>query len=239
LINNSANRLLLAEYYESQSKNEVYLKSLQAQETDVSRKLNNILKAIENGIFNDTTSKRMNELELQQEMLKDEIEAEINRQKHGFTLNQVVRFIHSFVGDMNKVVNIKRVLELFVKKIYVSENKMVFTFYYSDDTREIEIDEMKAYIDNLEAIFSFMNITVESSNLKKKKKDLTENKKDAFNSPYYFSLECSHTDSVNPLSNVPHCNTSGFLISHPSINTFSAAALLKPIHISSAPWIRC
>jgi len=202
LINNPVNRLMIAEevfkYYQSQNDNGLYIESLKAQERDVSNRLKNILKAIEQGIFNDTTAKRMNELELQQKNLKEEIIAEEYRQNFCLTYDQVVRYINSFVGDLNKVEHIKETLKYFVKNIYVSETKVIFTFHYSDDTREIEIDEMKSYIDNLDKIYEILNITDETNITRNKTKKSIFNEYDRQSDPYQFSLECSHTDCVTP-----------------------------------------
>lgn len=202
LINNPVNRLMIAEevfkYYQSQNDNGLYIESLKAQERDVSNRLKNILKAIEQGILNDTTAKRMDELEQQQKNLKEEINAEEYRQNFCLTYDQVVRYINSFVGDLNKVEHIKETLKYFVKNIYVSETKVIFTFHYSDDTREIEIDEMKSYIDNLDKIYEILNITDETNIIRNKTKKSIFNEYDRQSDPYQFSLECSHTDCVTP-----------------------------------------
>lgn len=46
------------------------LKTLEKELADINKKLKNLLSAIENGIFNDTTNQRMKELEISKKELK-------------------------------------------------------------------------------------------------------------------------------------------------------------------------
>ena len=76
-----ANRVY--EYYQRQSgSDDSYEKSILANIKDVDLKLNNILKAIEMGIINETTQSRMQELEERKRLFNDELIAERNRQKY-------------------------------------------------------------------------------------------------------------------------------------------------------------
>ena len=81
--------------------NGAYEASIRAQLKDVEGKLNNLVKAIEAGIFNSTTAERMNVLENQKSMLNDALLAEQNRKKCDLTLNTIVKFLSSLVGDIN------------------------------------------------------------------------------------------------------------------------------------------
>ena len=162
LINDPALRIIIAEkcyaYHQAQNDdNGAYEASIRAQLKDVEGKLNNLVKAIEAGIFNSTTAERMNVLENQKSMLNDALLAEQNRKKCDLTLNTTVKFLSSLVGDINNPDTRRRLLEFFIDKIYVYPDKMVLTFYYTDDRRELPFEETVRLIDNRQKILDIMN----------------------------------------------------------------------------------
>ena len=162
LINDPALRIIIAEkcyaYHQAQNDdNGAYEASIRAQLKDVEGKLNNLVKAIEAGIFNSTTAERMNVLENQKSMLNDALLAEQNRKKCDLTLNTTVKFLSSLVGDINNPDTRRRLLDFFVDKIYVYPDKMVLTFYYTDDRRELPFEETIRLIDNRKKIVDMMN----------------------------------------------------------------------------------
>lgn len=162
LINDPALRIIIAEkcyaYHQAQNDdNGAYEASIRAQLKDVEGKLNNLVKAIEAGIFNSTTAERMNVLENQKSMLNDALLAEQNRKKCDLTLNTIVKFLSSLVGDINNPDTRRRLLEFFIDKIYVYPDKMVLTFYYMDDRRELPFEETVRLIDNRKKIVDMMN----------------------------------------------------------------------------------
>ena len=162
LINDPALRIIIAEkcyaYHQAQNNdNGAYEASIRAQLKDVEGKLNNLVKAIEAGIFNSTTAERMNVLENQKSMLNDALLAEQNRKKCDLTLNTIVKFLSSLVGDINNPDTRRRLLEFFIDKIYVYPDKMVLTFYYTDDRRELPFEETVRLIDNRKKIVDMMN----------------------------------------------------------------------------------
>ena len=162
LINDPALRIMIAEkcyaYHQAQNDdNGAYEASIRAQLKDVEGKLNNLVKAIEAGIFNSTTAERMNVLENQKSMLNDALLAEQNRKKCDLTLNTIVKFLSSLVGDINNPDTRHRLLDFFVDKIYVYPDKMVLTFYYTDDRRELPFEETVRLIDNRKKIVDMMN----------------------------------------------------------------------------------
>ncbi len=160
LLTDDALRIEIAKelyaYYKEKNNNDAYIKSLSSNLDDLEKKLGNILNAIENGIYNDTTADRMHELELQKKNLQDEIKTEELRKSAELKLDDILKFFHSFV-DCNKTKDLSRIIDRFVDRIYVSEDKMYFTFYYSDDQRILDMDEMNDYICNMDKIFEILN----------------------------------------------------------------------------------
>ncbi|MDE6260588.1 MAG: hypothetical protein K2M42_06965 [Oscillospiraceae bacterium] len=72
-----------------------YEASIKSQLKGVEGKLANLLKALETGIFNDTTAERMKVLESQKSMLSDALLAEQNRKKYNLSLSDIVKFLDS------------------------------------------------------------------------------------------------------------------------------------------------
>lgn len=73
------------------------------------------------------------------------------------TLNTIVKFLSSLIGDINNPDTRRRLLEFFIDKIYVYPDKMVLTFYYTDDRRELPFEETVRLIDNRQKILDMMN----------------------------------------------------------------------------------
>lgn len=69
-----------ARYYEEKYKSTSYHEGLEAKRKSVEKSIANFVKAIEHGIFNEATQKRMQELEQQRKGLTEAIEAENVRQ---------------------------------------------------------------------------------------------------------------------------------------------------------------
>lgn len=165
LIIDPALRILIAQkcyaYYQAQNDdNGAYETSIKNQLKDVEGKLTNIMKALEAGIFNNTTAERMNVLENQKSMLNDALLAEQNRKKYDLTLNDIVKFLSGLIGDINNPDTRRRLVESFIDKIYVYPDKMVLTFYYTDERRELPFEETIRLIDNRQRIIDVMNSPV-------------------------------------------------------------------------------
>lgn len=155
-------RLLIAEkcyaYHLSQNDDSgAYEASIRAQMKDVEGKLANIMKAIEAGIINNTTAERMNVLENQKSMLNDALIAEQNRKKCSLTLSDIIKFLNNIIGDVSTPDARSKLLDIFVDKIYIYPDKLMITFFYSDDRRELPFVETERLIDNQQSILSMLN----------------------------------------------------------------------------------
>lgn len=162
LMNDSTLRMLIAEkcyaYHQAQNDDSgAYEASIKAQLKEVEGKLANILKAIEAGIINNTTAERMNELESQKSMLTDALLAEQNRRKCNLQLSDIIRFLDGFIGNIDDPDTRRRLLDVFVDKIYVYPEKLALTLHYSDDRRELPFEETARIIDNRQDILSMLN----------------------------------------------------------------------------------
>lgn len=154
MIEDNTLRLFIAkmcfDYYE-ESKNEdkgAYLASLKNNLKEVEKKLNNFVKAIGEGIFNETTQTAMSELENRKNLLKEQIAAEEMREKFDIKLETIVDYFDSFVGGFDKEEVKKKVLDIFVDKIYIYKEKMVITFHFLDDKQELAYEDTIDMINN-------------------------------------------------------------------------------------------
>lgn len=161
-INDPALRIIIAEkvydYYMREFGNDdSYEKSLVGKIKEVDTKLTNILKAIECGIFNETTQERMQELEELKRLYNDELIAERNRQKYALKKEHVVRYLECFVGNLNEPSLRDKILDYLVEKIYIYNDKLVVNFYYSEDNREVNLKELNEHLDCIDNIMEFMD----------------------------------------------------------------------------------
>ena len=146
------------EYYQREhAGDDCYAKSIENNIKDIDEKLKNIMKAIEAGIFNETTQARMSELQEQKSLLEDELAVEMNRQKYALKPEHVVKYLDSYMGTMDEQAVRNQVLNLLVDKIYLYADKVVVNCFFSEDAREIRFDEFDEHIANLEKINNMLD----------------------------------------------------------------------------------
>lgn len=161
LSNTTVKMLIAAEvynYYKREfASDDNYEKVLINNIKDIDKKLNNIMKAIENGIYNETTQERMEQLQEEKRQLNDELVVEQNRKAYELKPKHVVKFLDSYIGSMNEPSLRDKVLNCLVENIYVFDDRIVLSFYYSEDKREVRFEDVKARLENVESIMSLLN----------------------------------------------------------------------------------
>lgn len=116
------------------------LDGLKARLKEVESGLKNYLRAIEKGIFNDTTAERMRELEEEKYSLINLIaDAEIEQPM--ITKDQIMYTLDKFRhGDPSDPDFAEKIIDIFVRKVYLYDNgrlKIIYT--YNDQTSEDEL----------------------------------------------------------------------------------------------------
>ncbi|MBQ8613833.1 MAG: zinc ribbon domain-containing protein, partial [Ruminiclostridium sp.] len=176
-------RLCIAEmcydyYQEHNSDNGAYLESLKHKLKTVNEGLSHFVHAIAKGIYNETTQQAMLELENQKHFLEEQIETEELKEKYEIKFETIVRYFDSFYKDFDDVDIKQRVLDLFVDKILIYEDKLVITFHFLDDNKELSYKEMEETLENEAFIMSMMGDTGNwkepTTKSKTKKKDSTD-----------------------------------------------------------------
>ena len=98
------------------------------------------MKAIEAGIFTETTGHRLKELEADRNELLLEIEKE-EILRPVISKEQVIFFLNRFKnGDIKDKKYQQQIIDLFVNKIYLYDDKIIITYNYSGDNNEVSAD---------------------------------------------------------------------------------------------------
>lgn len=133
------------QYYLEQNTETAYTESLKSALADVEKSIANLVKALEAGIFNDSTKQRMDELDEQKTELKEAIAAAKLREDLGLKKEHILFFLHRFADmDYSDQACQKQLIKTFVNSVFVYDDKVVLTFNYSGDDRTITLHEIDA-----------------------------------------------------------------------------------------------
>lgn len=131
-----------AAYYKNNYKDTKYLEGLGAQRKEAEKGIANFIKAIEIGIINEATQQRMAELEEQKNALTEAIEAENNiRQSLYEDEHSIKAYFDKYLhADFDNPDTRDMILEYFVDKIHLYNDKIVITSWFSEDNREVPFE---------------------------------------------------------------------------------------------------
>lgn len=133
------------QYYLSQNTETAYTESLKKALLDTEKSISNLMRAIEQGIFNESTKNRMDELEEQKAELKSALTASKLKMDLGLKKEHIIYFLHQFINiDYADYDCKKRLIKIFINSIFVYDDKVVLTFNYSEDNRTITLNEIDA-----------------------------------------------------------------------------------------------
>ena len=119
------------------NKENVIIPALKSQLGEVRKAIDNILKAIEMGIITRSTKERLEELEAEEERLKNNIQAE-EYSSPKLTKEQIVFTLTRFrTLDMRVTKNKERLVDALVKSILIYNDRIVFNLTYKDEPVEI------------------------------------------------------------------------------------------------------
>ncbi len=131
------------QYFVAQNTDTTYTKSLQKALKETEQAISNLLRAIEAGIFNESTKDRMNELEEQKSELRLALAAAKLKEDLGLKKEHVVYFLHQFAEmDYTDVECQKRLIKTFLNSVFIYDDKVVLTFNYSGDERIMTLHEI-------------------------------------------------------------------------------------------------
>lgn len=119
------------------------LPRLKEQLADIEKRISNMVTAIEQGIFLESTKARLSELEQR----KSEIEITILQEqiKKPFLTKEQIRFgIEKFKSlDYSTKEGKQCLIDGFINAIYIYDDKITFTFNYKDGTQTVSLAELE------------------------------------------------------------------------------------------------
>ena len=114
---------------------------LEKQLREVNKKLDNLMKAIEDGLYTRTTKERLEALEIQ----KDELTAKIadeKLKKPSFNEEFIRFWLMKFRKfDISQKKQRKALIEIFVNAIFLYDYRMLITFNYKDGTQTVRFED--------------------------------------------------------------------------------------------------
>lgn len=115
---------------------------LKRELAETEKSINNLIKAIEQGIITKSTKQRLDELEQR----KDELEIQIteeNIQQPPITREQLEFWFYKFRKfDFDKLEHRRRLIDSFVNAVILYDDRIVFHFNYKEGAKELSIDEL-------------------------------------------------------------------------------------------------
>ena len=125
-----------------QTRENTSLPVLKEQLAQTEHGIQNILNAIQQGIFTPSTKQRLEELEETKERLTVSILQE-ELQKPHLSKEQILFFLHRFRAiDTTNEEHRQRLIDSFVNAVYVYDDKIILTFNYQDGTETITLDDI-------------------------------------------------------------------------------------------------
>ena len=119
------------------------LPALKNQLKDTRKSIENIVDAIQNGMFHPSMKQRMDELEAAREQLEISI-AQEEMQKPMLTKEQVIFWISRFKnGNVNDMAFRQRLIDTFVNAIYLYDDRIVLTYNYKDGSHTVTLAQVE------------------------------------------------------------------------------------------------
>ena len=135
--------------YQSQNLNNNALESLEKELSAVNKSINNIIKAVENGLFNESVIERMNNLEIEKKEIEKNIK--IQSMNSDFIERDFIEFMLKKIRDNNLKTpeSKKRLVETFVSKAFLfNDNRVAITFNYRKDRHLATFEETLENLQN-------------------------------------------------------------------------------------------
>ena len=129
-----------------QEREDVTVPALRRQLAETEKGIENMLNAIQQGIFTTSTKQRLEELEKQREDLSISITtAELQKPK--LTREYMEHWFSQFrYGNPNDRDFQKRLVDTFVNSVYVYDDKLVLTYNYQHGTQTITLKEVEDFL---------------------------------------------------------------------------------------------
>lgn len=132
--------------YSLQTNNSPQLPILRKQLQQNKKEIDNIMKAIKQGIFTKSTKAELNKLESEQEKIQTLIARE-QIERPIISREYIKAWIMNFAKiDLNSEEQKQRLIDVFINSIYVYDDKIIVAFNYKDGEKCIDFDELSKVI---------------------------------------------------------------------------------------------
>ena len=126
-----------------QERENVNLSLYEQQLRDVERNIENLLDAIQQGIFTQSTKGRLDELENAKEDLEIRI-ANVKIAKPKLTEEKIKHFLYRFrTLDITKKKHRQLLIDMFINRIYLYDDILVITFNHKDGAETITLEDVE------------------------------------------------------------------------------------------------
>lgn len=133
----------VADYYQHEHEDTGYLTGLKAEQAETEKALNNLVRAIESGIFSETTQARLTELENRKKALAEAIEAEEIKRTIAKRDVSIQHFFDEYAhADLSDPTIRDYLLNYFIDKIFVFNDRVIMTIWYGIDKEEVTLEEL-------------------------------------------------------------------------------------------------
>ena len=133
---------------ELQKRENTTIPLLQKQLDDIQKRIDNLLNAIEEGLFNTSAKGRLDGLETK----KADLEIAIAKEKIAktpLTKEQIVFWVSKFKdGDIDNLKYRQQMIDIFVNSVYLYEDRVVIAFNFKDGTKTVTLIELEAAIES-------------------------------------------------------------------------------------------
>lgn len=144
LFDNTAMDNLADSLIAYQNRENVDLPLLQQQLAEAEKGIQNMLNAIQQGIFTASTKERLEELEdtksnLEVSILQNQIK------QQNFTKDEILFWLYQFREmDIANMEQRQRLIDIFVNAVFVYDNKIIFTFNYKDGSKTVSLSDIQS-----------------------------------------------------------------------------------------------
>lgn len=138
-------------YYLEEKKKLDQSAAIKAQLSSVESSIDNLIRAMEAGIFSASTKSRLDDLENQKAALTRTLaEIKLSEESFDLTEDRILFFLEFMRGlDMDDVDSRKRLVKTFVNAVYLYDDKITLAFNFTDSCEKPEIIELADIADGV------------------------------------------------------------------------------------------
>ena len=135
-------------YAKKMYSDDTFLKSLQSEYKKNEKEITNVVNAVKQGHTNQILLDTLDELEIKRNALSDAIDAEKVKLSLAEDDYSIKHYFEMYAeADFEDAETRNKVLDYFVDKIWIFEDKLIIDMYYSDNHTEVDLDAFLAQYD--------------------------------------------------------------------------------------------